>query len=591
MATHKYISQLTNNTNPILTGYTVFDDGVTTYKSSLNTLRQVLVDSGSHYFTGSQVINGNLIISGSLTAQQYIVSSSITNLTYFDISGSTKNGNDLTDTHQYTGSMKVTGSINVVGPITASYFKGDGNSLTNLPYTVSGTTDHLAFFNTTTSVSSSHRFYSVNVGETLALGTTAYTLSEPERFMVDNGDSYNIATFQASAANNYTQVNIKNFNSGSNSSADLVLWNDVATESSSYVNLGINSSTNDGSDVGYAGDGYLYNERNDLYIGSKSTSNHGHVHIFGGNNYTRPQISVFSNKTIGFNVNIIDTGSLSSIPSSTDGFMYEFSGSIHGKNNLYLSGSVTSSHFVGDGSKLTNLPLSHLATTGSNIFVGNQIITGSKYLAVETIQNLSGSLDLITSGNNVQILSSNLYIPNGGLITNYNVSASALTGSIDFDNLTNVPTLISSSTQISDLGYSTTGSNTFIGDQTINGSLLIRGVNEVLTLDGGFSGNRNFDFDSGSIFYITGLTGNGTWNVKNVPTTDNRAITFTFIVEQGVVPYSGSQYQINDSNVTVKWSDNTIPSGSGNNTDVIGLTAFRIGSSWNVLGGLSTFGV
>jgi hypothetical protein len=137
----------------------------------------------------------------------------------------------------------------------------------------------------------------------------------------------------------------------------------------------------------------------------------------------------------------------------------------------------------------------------------------------------------------------------------------------------------------------TTGSNVFIGDQTINGSLIIEGVSEILTVDGGFNGNRTFDYTSGSIFYLTGLTGNGVWNIENVPTTNNRAITLTYVINQGVSPYSGSQYQINGSNVTVKWVDTVIPTGSANKTEIIGLTAFRVSSTWDVIGSLSTFGV
>jgi hypothetical protein len=89
----------------------------------------------------------------------------------------------------------------------------------------------------------------------------------------------------------------------------------------------------------------------------------------------------------------------------------DLSGSLNVTNNINVSGSVTSSYFVGDGSQLTNLPiqttdvsmflssstftsasasfdsriiaatneqdLSYFATTGSNVFSGNQIVTGS----------------------------------------------------------------------------------------------------------------------------------------------------------------------------------------------------------------------
>lgn len=108
---YKKISELSGTTSPSLTGVTVVVDGGTTYKSTLGTLRSILVDSGSHVFTGSQTINGNLTISGSLTAQQYILSSSVTNMTIESISGSTAFGNSLDDTHNFTGSLKITGSI------------------------------------------------------------------------------------------------------------------------------------------------------------------------------------------------------------------------------------------------------------------------------------------------------------------------------------------------------------------------------------------------------------------------------------------------------------------------------------------------
>jgi hypothetical protein len=86
------------------------------------------------------------------------------------------------------------------------------------------------------------------------------------------------------------------------------------------------------------------------------------------------------------------------------------------------------------------------------------------------------------------------------------------------------------------------------------------------------------------------LTGNGTWNITNVPTTNNKALTMTFVVTQGVTPYSASAYQFNSSNVTIKWADSIVPSGSANKTEIIGLTAFRVGSTWDVLGSLSSFG-
>ena len=62
--------------------------------------------------TGSAVpikIEGNNVrISGSLIAQDYIVSSSVTNVTFQQQSGSTIFGDSIDDTHLFTGSLKVT---------------------------------------------------------------------------------------------------------------------------------------------------------------------------------------------------------------------------------------------------------------------------------------------------------------------------------------------------------------------------------------------------------------------------------------------------------------------------------------------------
>jgi hypothetical protein len=69
--------------------------------------------TGSNTFQGSQTINGSLVVTGSLTAQQFIISSSVTYLTESFASGSHKFGDSSDDTHQFTGSLYVTGSVNV----------------------------------------------------------------------------------------------------------------------------------------------------------------------------------------------------------------------------------------------------------------------------------------------------------------------------------------------------------------------------------------------------------------------------------------------------------------------------------------------
>lgn len=211
-------------------------------------------------------------------------------------------------------------------------------------YTITGSHRNIAYFSGSADVVSSDRFKITNDGNSFNLGTDATDGNSPERLMVDNGNEYNIATFQTSATGSYAQVNIKNYGGGTGSSTDLVFWNDNTTESSSYLNLGLNSSNHTNLDCGYAGDSYLFSHINDLYIGSLgySQNNHGHVHLFGGGRWRQSTISIYQDATLGINTEKANS-QLSSIPSSGDGYLVEVSGSVKLNHNLRVVGNVTGS--------------------------------------------------------------------------------------------------------------------------------------------------------------------------------------------------------------------------------------------------------
>jgi hypothetical protein len=67
--------------------------------------------------------DGNVVVGGTLTARTYVVSSSVINYETIQVSGSTKFGDTLDDTHQFTGSLFVLGSIvspNITGSLQGS---------------------------------------------------------------------------------------------------------------------------------------------------------------------------------------------------------------------------------------------------------------------------------------------------------------------------------------------------------------------------------------------------------------------------------------------------------------------------------------
>mgnify|MGYP003650296909 FL=1 len=68
----------------------------------------------------------NVTISGSLTANEYIVSSSVTNITIATLSGSTEFGDTTDDTHTFIGNITASGNISASGQIDADKIRTGG---------------------------------------------------------------------------------------------------------------------------------------------------------------------------------------------------------------------------------------------------------------------------------------------------------------------------------------------------------------------------------------------------------------------------------------------------------------------------------
>jgi hypothetical protein len=93
--------------------------------------------TGSNIFSGSQTIQGDLTIQGNLTAETFIISSSVSYFTESFSSGSTRFGDDLTDTHIFTGSVIVTGSLSVNGSRVITSNQTSSMSVLSSSYAVS----------------------------------------------------------------------------------------------------------------------------------------------------------------------------------------------------------------------------------------------------------------------------------------------------------------------------------------------------------------------------------------------------------------------------------------------------------------------
>jgi hypothetical protein len=290
------------------------------------------------------------------------------------------------------------------------------------------------------------------------IGTGSLQVDGHEILHVENSGSINIAHFDG---NNqyYTQINVKNSNSGNNSSTDIVVTADNGNETIHYVDLGINSSGNDGGGIGFANDAYLLNSGKDLYIGTLGGSEHpAELKLFAMGKWDDPQMIIHDNNKVSFNTSSVSYG-----------YEFEFSGSVKLDNNLLVSGGITGSL---DYSNLINVPdfvltsslndvssslgeisssfsdslnslSSSYATTGSNTFKSGQVISGSvtitdnlTVLGSSSITYISQSILNIAS-NMVTVNAVNPSVRFGGLAVIDSGSNPTVSGSLLFDSIEN----------------------------------------------------------------------------------------------------------------------------------------------------------
>ena len=135
----------------------------------------------------------------------------------------------------------------------------------------------------------------INGSGNVAIGTTSFNVSNPERLVVDAGttSSYNVISGKGSI-NSYLQLNIQNSSSGTVASSDIVATANNGNESVNYVNLGINSSGNTSTGtLGGANTAYLYSTGNDFAIGN-STSGKDVLFFTGGTAASNEKLRVTS---------------------------------------------------------------------------------------------------------------------------------------------------------------------------------------------------------------------------------------------------------------------------------------------------------
>ena len=139
--------------------------------------------------------------------------------------------------------------------------------------------------------------------------------------------------------------------------------------------------------------------------------------------------------------------------------------------------------------------------------------------------------------------------------------------------------------------WTLSGSLTVSGTSSLSGHTILSEISETINVTPGATASTVvYDFSTGAIWYHATASTNYTANFTNLPTDNNRVITATIMISQGVTPYIPTAVQIGGASQVIKWAGGTA-SGTANKLDIVGFTFVSAGSVWaQVLGQISYFG-
>lgn len=128
------------------------------------------------------------------------------------------------------------------------------------------------------------------------------------------------------------------------------------------------------------------------------------------------------------------------------------------------------------------------------------------------------------------------------------------------------------------------------GSIRVQGATIVDSIQEVYTTVNNPTGTYTFNWNTTSIYNITGMTANFTANFTNVPQNTSNVYVMTLMLQQSGSPFFANAVQVNGSATTIKWPNASIPSPTASRVEIESFTMFYTGSAWNVMGQLTSFG-
>jgi hypothetical protein len=397
----------------------------------------LLIVTGSGVFTQDVRVHGNIIVTGSVMAEQFITNTFSSSIQYS--SGSNKFGDTLNDKHEFTGSVFVDRHLNVNGKqsVTGSYHQfGDIETIGNInrsgsiihsgSYLLSGSGIHLGHLyhsgSTATSGSFNHLGTSKVVGTLTVSGSLYLTGSntlEVDSTFIHTGSSFH--------------------KGDTNIDGNLVVTGRITGEE--YHNEFVSSSI-----VYKSGSTQFGNSLDDTHIFSGSVDIHTSLRA----------TSITSSQDFKVGGDMVVEGSLIAAGiTSSAGLIVSGGTSITG--DLNVTGDITGSDIQ--------------TTTYGSINDAITVVTAS-------ISSLTANVTNLTSATSSYVLNATTasfvtLSQTGSFITSQQTSSFVTTQQTSSFITTQQTSSFATSAETS--VFATTGSNHFTGNQTITGSLAVTG--------------------------------------------------------------------------------------------------------------------
>lgn len=144
----------------------------------------------------------------------------------------------------------------------------------------------------------------VNPNGNVGIGTAAFDAVNPEKLVVDMGVTTSVnAIYAKGSINSYLQTNIRNMSSGNQASSDIVATANNGTETTNFIDMGINGSgyvyqTGNPIETGAANDGYLLSSGQDFYLVNNNATK-SMIFLVGGTAPTNEALRITSGELIG----------------------------------------------------------------------------------------------------------------------------------------------------------------------------------------------------------------------------------------------------------------------------------------------------